>query len=304
MNKNLKAFLYIAQYENLTVAADKIGLTQSSLTKRLSNLEDELGCKLFKRHRRGMSLTTAGISFNKRAIRIEQEMLQAKEELRSLKKSGLDILRVGAGPLFHQRFVAPVFSKLLAEYPSIILDLTVDTNERSLPLLMKGKLDIVLGVIQPLEPNCNLLSKSMTTLEQGLIITEDYECDGIKFVKQDQILPEHLKNLKWILYGEDKNTEAWLNDYFQQHQMGLPHIVVRTASFATGLDLVRESGLVMMAPMQLASTIEKAGLRMLTANPTISKLTSGAYLRPSSLHFPVVKRFLDLLSEEFETTSN
>ncbi|MEP0522147.1 MAG: LysR family transcriptional regulator [Hyphomicrobiales bacterium] len=293
MDKGLFAFLAIAKHGNLTVAADKIGLTQPSLTKRLTNLEHELKCKLFTRHRRGMSLTPAGKSFLRRAQRVEQELLQANEELRSLKNAGLDVLRIGAGPLFHQRHIAPVFSKLLLEFPSLRMDLTVNQNELSLPMLINGELDLVLGVIQPTGPDGALKSMPFTVLEHGIIVAPEGWENSINV-----ILPEHMRDMRWVLYGEDKDTEVWLNSYFQRNSLGSPNIAVRTASFATGLGLVRGTGFVMLSPLQLAPVIEDAGLTILPAKPAITKLTSGAYVRPSSLGFPAIKRFLELLQDQ------
>lgn len=294
MNKGLDAFLAIAEHGNLTVAAEKIGLTQPSLTKRLTNLEHELKCKLFTRHRRGMSLTPAGKSFLRRAQRVEQEMLQANEELRSLENAGLDVLRVGAGPLFHQRYVAPVFSRLLLEFPSLRLDLTVNPNELSLPMLIKGELDIVLGVIQPTGPDGALQSMPLTVLEHGIITSP-----AGREPNQTHVLPEQMRDMRWVLYGDDEDTETWLNTYFQRNSLGSPKIAAKTASFATGLGLVRSTGFVMMSPVQLAPVIEDAGLVVLPAMPAITSFTSGAYVRPSSLGFPAIKRFLELLQDEF-----
>ena len=115
MDRNITAFLAIATHGKLTRAAEAIGLTQPSLTKRIRNLEADMGSQLFFRTRRGMQLTPAGRRFLNRAQRIEQEVLQAKEEIRCLEYAGIDILRIAAGPLFHQRFVAPVFARILQE---------------------------------------------------------------------------------------------------------------------------------------------------------------------------------------------
>ena len=299
MDRNIIAFLSIAEYGKLTFAAEAIGLTQPSLTKRLQNLEGKLGSQLFYRTRSGMQLTPAGKKFLPRARRIEQEVLQAKEELRSLEYAGLDIMRIGAGPLFHQRFVAPVFAKLLQEFPALRLDLSVDPNETSLPKLIAGDLDLVLGVIEPtLAQDDTLILLKMTKLEHGIILPSDY-----KIANQTDVPAEALRDMRWVLYGDDQDTEKWLNDYFRENNLGRPQIAVQTASFNTGLSLVRSSGFVMMAPVQLAPVIKEAGLVIRSANPVITTLTSGAYVRPSSLGFPAIKRFLEILEVELNTVS-
>ena len=231
MDRNITAFLAIATHGKLTRAAEAIGLTQPSLTKRIRNLEANMGSQLFFRTRRGMQLTPAGRRFLNRAQRIEQEVLQAKEEIRSLEYAGIDILRIAAGPLFHQRFVAPVFARILQEFPTLRLDLSVDTNETSLPKLIAGDLDLVLGVIEPnAAPDGALVSVKMTKLEHGLILPPNS-----KVAHRKNIAAEELREMRWVLYGDDQDTEKWLNGYFQDNNLGRPQVAVQTASFNTGL---------------------------------------------------------------------
>lgn len=293
MHRNLKFFLAIAETGNLTAAAGKIGLTQPSLTKRLNNLESELGCRLFLRHRRGMALTAAGTRFYRRARRIEQEFLQAREELRSLERAGLDVLRVGAGPLFHLRYVAPVFSVLRQEFPALRLDLIADTNARTIPMLTEGELDIVLGVISPTDPDSALQVRPMTVVEHGVIMPP-----GEDTRRGRRLRPERIRSMQWVLYSKNWDSEHWLVSYFARNGLGTPEIAASTSSFATGLDLVRQAGLVMMAPIQLESVVEAAGLQVVSADPPLTRLPAGAYVRQSSLGNPAIELFLEVLSNQ------
>ena len=91
MDRGLQAFLAVAREGSTTVAASKINLTQSSVTKRIAALELELGAPLFLRDRRGMFLTEAGKLFLLRAERIEQEYQNGIEEIKlNTKRSFLD----------------------------------------------------------------------------------------------------------------------------------------------------------------------------------------------------------------------
>ena len=60
MDRSLRAFIAIAEERNLTKAAEKVGLAQPSLTKKLRLIEVEYGGKLFERLPRGMELTPLG----------------------------------------------------------------------------------------------------------------------------------------------------------------------------------------------------------------------------------------------------
>jgi DNA-binding transcriptional LysR family regulator len=292
VDRNLRAFLAIAAAGNLTAAGERVGLTQPSLTKRLNNLEGMLGCRLFDRHRRGMTLTTAGRHFLRHARRIEQEYLQAGEELRGLEAAGLDVLRVGAGPLFHLRYVAPVFAAVRQRFPLLRLELLADNNNRTIPMLVRGDLDIVLGVIEPVDAESMLVVKPMTDVEHGVVVQA-----GGKLERAGRLCPEMLGAAQWIAYSDDRDAGRWLNEYFAKHNLGAPTIAARTSSFATGLHLVQTAGLAMMAPVQLSGMIESSGLRVVSVEPPLTRLTAGAYVRESSIGFPAVKLFLDELAQ-------
>ena len=61
--KDLQIFLTLADTGNLTRTAEKLYLAQPTLSKRLQNMESELGATLFLRSKQGVTLTPAGASF-------------------------------------------------------------------------------------------------------------------------------------------------------------------------------------------------------------------------------------------------
>ena len=58
----LKYFLMIAREENITRAAQRLNVTQPTLSRQLMQMEEELGVKLFKRGKHSISLTEDGIT--------------------------------------------------------------------------------------------------------------------------------------------------------------------------------------------------------------------------------------------------
>ena len=297
MDKNLRAFMAIAKDRNLTSAAKVLGITQPSLTKRLNNLEETLGCRLFVRHRRGMSLTAEGIVMMRRGTRIEQEYLQAREELKGLMHAGTEVLRIGAGPLFHLRYVAPAYAWTRQIYPQLRLDLVADNNSRTLPLLIDGRLDLVLGAIEPVNPDHLISVLPMVQVEQSVVLRQD---DPL--ADNEVLLPPQIKQLTWVAYSEPRDNRRMLSDYFAAHNLGVPDFAVTTSAFSTGLDIVRCTGFAMMAPLQLASSIAERGLRAIPASPSICPLAAGAYLRESTRTIPAVRAFLGEVEREILST--
>lgn len=61
--KQIQAFLTVASEGNLTLAAEKMGITQSGLSRLLLTLEEDLNATLFERHKHGMALSEYGSAF-------------------------------------------------------------------------------------------------------------------------------------------------------------------------------------------------------------------------------------------------
>lgn len=66
----MKYFLAVAEEGNITKAADRLHLTQPTLSRQLRELEEELGAPLFVRGKRRIALTEAGVLFKTRAEEI------------------------------------------------------------------------------------------------------------------------------------------------------------------------------------------------------------------------------------------
>lgn len=66
----LKYFLAVAREKNITAAAESLHVTQPTLSKQLMDLEEELGCKLFERRKRKITLTEEGTFLRQRAQEI------------------------------------------------------------------------------------------------------------------------------------------------------------------------------------------------------------------------------------------
>ena len=75
----LRYFLTVAQEENITRAAEALHMTQPTLSRQLSQLEEELGARLFERGARHITLTDAGLLLRRRA----QELLALNPQIKN-----------------------------------------------------------------------------------------------------------------------------------------------------------------------------------------------------------------------------
>lgn len=297
MDKNLDAFLAVARTRTLTDASAQLGLTQPSVTKRVANLETELGAPLFHRHRRGMTLTAAGEVFFHRAQRIEAEYRQCKEEVAAVGAAGLSLLRVGAGPLFHLNCVAGLFTALKSQFPNLRLELTTNTKYPIGQMLSDGELDVYLGVIPQEHLDASIFVRYVTSVEHGIVIRPDDPN-----AKEERIDPSKLAQHNWVIFAVDPETERTIRNYCVPKTAIAPTIDVRTTSFATGLQLVRQGKFVMSAPLQLAQRIESEGLVIRPTLQGMPKRQAGIHIRKSAMGYGAIQTILTFFDElDFES---
>ena len=98
--RQLRYFLDIAHTEHLTLSAQKLFVTQSTLSHGLRQLEEELGIKLFNRLGRGLKLSQAGAVFRVYAGRALQEIEAGRMALADMTGLQSGTLTMGVIPTF------------------------------------------------------------------------------------------------------------------------------------------------------------------------------------------------------------
>ncbi|SNS85205.1 LysR family transcriptional regulator [Tropicimonas sediminicola] len=292
MDKNLVAFLVVAETGNLTEAAKRLGLAQPSLTKRLKLLEDEYGTRLFDRQPRGMFLTPIGRELLDHAKRIEQRYVQAREAIEAEKSNRLDVLRVGAGPLFRRAFLVPAFERLRQEHPETRLEIRADVHLQNLPHLRHGELDIVFGALASDIDEEDIDTVEIVSAHLGALASVDHPLH-----RKDRVSAGDLAGIPWVLYSNDAETTAMVRGFFVRNALNPPEFAVTTSSYEFGLDLVATGKFIMPAPMELDPNLSALGMRSLPLADPIDSFLAGAYVRRSSLSYPVVRRLLDLVCQ-------
>ena len=292
MDKNLLTFLIVAETENITAAAERLNITQPTLTKRLQQLEIAYASKLFERQPRGVKLTQFGIQLLPHAKRIEHAYLQAQEELAALQSGHLEELRVGAGPLFHLRYLAPAFGILRKEFPNTQISLMADVNSANLPKLWRGHLDIVFGFSEHVEGGDQISFLNLTSVEVGLAISTSHP-----LAQKPAINVSELGDMQWTVYTDTPDNEDLVRAHFMSQGLAPPRFAIQSTSFALGLQMVADGDFIMPMPIQLREIVNSDKVSIVRTSPPISHRSSGAYVRHSSLQYPIVSRLIEIVKE-------
>lgn len=143
----LKAFLLAVDTGSFTHAADRLGVTQPSLTTLIRDLEEILGVRLFDRNTRSIALTTAGREF---LARIERPMADLEEAYRSI----LDLAAVrrgsvvmGALPSTSLTLIPPALRLLRTAHPTLRIRVVEAHNDDLVAMVRTNQIEFALAAM-------------------------------------------------------------------------------------------------------------------------------------------------------------
>lgn len=138
----VEAFVWVARLQSISRTAEKLFLTQSAVSSRISALEEELGVPLIDRRDRVFRLTNAGNRFLDYAERFLALQLDLKRELGTPEQLPLS-LRVGGIETVLHTWLIPLMESLKGEYPKIEFELNVEMTHVLNEQVRRGGLDLV-----------------------------------------------------------------------------------------------------------------------------------------------------------------
>ena len=122
---DMSVFAQIVESRGFSAAAARLGLSKSTVSKRLGKLERRLGARLLNRTTRRLSLTEEGAAYYARCQRILAEIEAAEAAVARLHGEPRGTLRVNAPMSFGLLHLSPAIPDFLARYPELRIDLTL-----------------------------------------------------------------------------------------------------------------------------------------------------------------------------------
>ncbi|WP_095093264.1 LysR family transcriptional regulator [Pseudomonas sp. Irchel 3A5] len=125
----LVSFEAAARHESFTKAADELSLTQSAICRQIGSLESFLGIELFRRSRRGVKLTDAGLSYSRR-VATQLDAVE-RDTLSVMGNQGANAIELAVVPTFGTQWLLPRLKDFQQNQP----DVTVNLTNRTRPFL-------------------------------------------------------------------------------------------------------------------------------------------------------------------------
>jgi len=224
-------FVAIIKYGTYYEAAEQLGISQSSLSKQIINLENELNVKLFLRQNRTVHLTEAGAVFYRHAQTLLRDYHEMRTELSAYSETLSGMIKMGTLPILSQYGITDRLRRFMKEYPKVIVEIEEIEDTELLRGLRYGKYDLAIArdeIIKDRVFSATLLAHDRLVL----LVSRSHSLAG-----KETITLEALKDEPFILM----HPHISVHDLAVSACMaaGFSPQVIRTARIESIIDAVR-----------------------------------------------------------------
>ena len=206
-----RIFYFVAKYQNFTQAANILMSNQPNVTRSMKKLENELGCRLFIRSNRGVTLTPEGEKLYARVSAAVEQLQAGEEELAKDASLQSGVVSIGVSETALHVLLLPVLRQFHKAYPGIHIRISNHSTPQAISALKNGLIDFAVvstptGISRPLE------EIPVMPFQDILVCGPSYEF----LTKKRQSLKD-LKPYPFVCLGRETKTFEFYNALFLKH---------------------------------------------------------------------------------------
>ena len=166
---DLRFFLELARSGTLAAAGRKLKVDNTTVGRRLTTLERDLGAKLFARTPDGLVLTTAGEAMRATAEEMEQAVFRGEQQVLGADRNLAGLVRVAATEMLGELVILPAMRTLHLQHPQIRVDLVVGTARVD---VARREADVALRYVRA--EGADLMSRRVGNVAFGAFAAKSY----------------------------------------------------------------------------------------------------------------------------------
>jgi DNA-binding transcriptional LysR family regulator len=204
--RSMHLFVEVAKASSFRRAAEVLGLPNSTVSRRIAELEREVGLRLFHRSTRRVELTEGGRLYFENCKRIIQEAELARQELVDLQAQPSGVIRASMPVDFSVIYLSPLLADFSRRYPGIRFNLDLTPNQAD---LVGDPVDVAIRMGPPKDQN--LIARPIARLRTVLVASPEYLARrGTPDQPQDLLAHEclRMKDAPWTLIHRDGRSQT------------------------------------------------------------------------------------------------
>jgi DNA-binding transcriptional LysR family regulator len=240
--EQLQAFLAVAETGNFQQAAQKCGVSQSTISRQVQSLEATVGILLF--HRQGNAkLTLGGDRLLPHAKKICQIWSTAAQELLDLQAGKQTELCVAGIPSACAYQLPPILQRFSKVYPNVQLRVTTLGSDRALKVLKDGLIDIAIVMNNPfLTASSEMVVERLYEEKIQLLLPVNHP-----LCKKESLTWKDLNNVPQAVFKDGYGLQRLVQDQFNRQGLRL-HAALELNSLEAFRGVVKQGSLLALLP--------------------------------------------------------
>lgn len=242
----LRNFIAVIEAGTFRQAAKNLHLSQSSISKSLQQLEDEIGTEILHRGARGVVPTAAGEALLARAKIIEAELRHARNDVQMIQGAQIGEIRVSVSPTVAMGLLPRAIIEFQKERPRVNFLVSEAVYPDMLPAVRTGEIDIAICLVPALPRDETLNFVKLVKDRLVPVVRANHP-----IVSARRLALEDLLDLDWVVYRRSHTGLDVFEQTFTTNRLPLPKSTIECTSFACARALVENGDYVTLMPSQL-----------------------------------------------------
>lgn len=224
---DLKTVMHLVREGSLANAADTLGISYTTVARRVKRAEDDLGLPLFERLADGYHATDAGQEVARKAAAMETQENDLMRGLAGASQSLSGVLTVTAPQLVCTTLLAPVFEEFIETYPEVDLHIRASI---ALLDLNRREADVAIRISD--DPGDSLIGRRLLSQRNAVYGTQTWA---------DQIAQDPKKLIEWIVLEQFQDLSGEVCADFPNHRarMVTDDMMTMIKAACAGMGVVR-----------------------------------------------------------------
>ncbi len=287
----LKYFLTVVREEGINRAAEVLHITQPTLSRQLSGLEEEIGVKLFERGARKITLTREGMLLRRRAEEILSLVQKTEEELTEQEELVDGKIVIGSGELAAVWILPDLIGAFSEKYPLVTFDLFTANADLVKEQMEKGLVDVGI-LLEPIDMEKFDFIR-LHQKERWVVLMRP----GDPLAEKEAVSAKDLEGRPLSLprrTNVQNELASWFGDSFSKLR------VLFTNNFTTNAAVMVQSGLTYA--MAVEGSLPFWDKEKIISRPLYPDLSASSVLawRKRQMFSPAVTRFIDHVKKNLD----
>jgi LysR family transcriptional regulator, cyn operon transcriptional activator len=191
--RHLRYFLAVAEAGSFSRAADRLGISQPSISQQMRDLEAELRVSLFQRRGKRILLTPSGLIFQEHARAMLRQLESFLQELATEPGQARGALHIGVVPILNVPLMPHLLGRFTSEHPGISLTVEEISSTEIETAIEEGRMDVGLGFLTRHSPNLHY--ERLCTDQFALIVSESHQWAKRRVVQLSELHQQRLLQL-------------------------------------------------------------------------------------------------------------